>query len=240
MPPEASTSTCGCAALRALAAALSSAGGMLSSITMSAPAAAASRPSFRSRASTSIFAVKPAAVLATSTAFVIEPACHTWLSLSMTIWERSSLWVAAPPTSRAYFSTMRKPGVVLRVPATWPAQPSASAAARAWRAADATPEARASAFKAVRSPSNKRRAGPLTVATLTLPLDVSMSAPSSTSQETLQPPIASKVASKKGTPAKTPEDLHHSVASVCVSPTTNPPTSSDGQSSRSQPATVSR
>ena len=59
---------------------------------------------------------------------------------------------------------MRKPGVVLRVPATWPAQPSASAAARAFRAAEATPDARASAFNAVRSPNSKRRAGPLTVA----------------------------------------------------------------------------
>mmetsp|Transcript_11618 Transcript_11618/g.35829 ORF Transcript_11618/g.35829 Transcript_11618/m.35829 type:complete len:246 (-) Transcript_11618:411-1148(-) len=240
MPPDASTNRCGNCFLSSAAATFKSAGAMLSSMTMSAPAPAASTPSAKSRASTSILAVNPAAVLAVSTAFAMEPRCQTWLSLSMTICDRSRRCVAAPPTSSAYFSTMRKPGVVLRVPATWPCQPAARATSTAARAAVATPDARDSAFSAVRSPKRSFRAGPDTVATATLPPVASTCSPSRRSHATVQSPSASNVASKNGVPARTPELLHQSVAVVRASPTTSPPTSSDGQSSRSHAATVSR
>ena len=92
--------------------------------------------------------------------------------------------------------------------------------------------------RAVRSPKRSFRAGPTTVAALTLPLLASMAAPSSTSQVTTQSPSAAKVASKKGLPASTPLLLHQSVAVVTPSPTTRPPTSRLGQSSLSQSATV--
>ena len=48
-----------------------------------------------------------------------------WLSLSMIMLERSCLCGSIPPTSIPYFSTSRKPGVVLRVPATTPRKPHA-------------------------------------------------------------------------------------------------------------------
>ena len=125
------------------------------------------------------------------------------------------------------------------MPATWPAQPQERATSTHRRAADATPDARLRAFNAVRSPSSNLRAGPVTAATATLPFDTSIEVPSSTFQATRHP-NSSKVASKKGRPARTPLDLHQSVAVVSASPTTRPPTSSDGQSSLSHAATVSR
>ena len=66
-----------------------------------------------------------------------------------------------------------------------------------------------------------------------------MSVPSATAHVTAHL-SSSKVASKKGRPAKTPLLLHQRVALVSASPTTKPPTSRDGQSSRNQDATVSR
>lgn len=50
-----------------------------------------------------------------------------WLSLSMIMLERSCRWGSIPPTSIPYLSTRRKPGVVLRVPATMPLYPFARA-----------------------------------------------------------------------------------------------------------------
>mmetsp|Transcript_100 Transcript_100/g.392 ORF Transcript_100/g.392 Transcript_100/m.392 type:complete len:226 (-) Transcript_100:10-687(-) len=212
-------------------------------MTMSAPASQASHASAKSRHSISTLDEKPATALATRHASAIDPAAHTWLSLSMTICDKSSRCVAQPPTSSAYFSTMRKPGVVLRVPATAPRH-VAGTAARAVLAAVATPDARASVLSAVRSPSSRSRAGPVTVATATLPpgaVDASTRAPSSTSHSTVQPPPrASKVHSKNGTPASTPSDLPQSVAVTTRSPTTSPPTSTDGTSSRTHRATSSR
>mmetsp|Transcript_20770 Transcript_20770/g.70386 ORF Transcript_20770/g.70386 Transcript_20770/m.70386 type:complete len:225 (-) Transcript_20770:37-711(-) len=199
---------------------------------ISAPAVAASNASSRLRHSTSIFDEKPAADLATFTALVMEPALQTWLSLSMTICERSSRCVAAPPTKSAYFSTTRKPGVVLRVPATWPSQPCDLARVTHFRDAVATPEARESVFSAVRSPRRTLRTGPRTVAMASLPpCGGSRASPSLAIHVTWQP-RTSKAASKKGTPAKTPADLAYNVAVVSPSPTTSPPTSKDGQSSR--------
>ena len=53
-----------------------------------------------------------------------------WLSLSMIMLDRSCRCGSIPPTSIPYFSTSRKPGVVLRVPATMPLYPLARA--RSW------------------------------------------------------------------------------------------------------------
>ena len=50
-----------------------------------------------------------------------------WLSLSMIMLDRSCRCGSIPPTSIPYFSTSRKPGVVLRVPATMPLYPLARA-----------------------------------------------------------------------------------------------------------------
>ena len=56
-----------------------------------------------------------------------------WLSLSMIMLDRSCRCGSIPPTSIPYFSTSRKPGVVLRVPATVPRKPAARARSRTRR-----------------------------------------------------------------------------------------------------------
>ena len=53
-----------------------------------------------------------------------------WLSLSMIMLDRSCRCGSMPPTSIPYFSTSRKPGVVLRVPAMMPLYPCARAMSR--------------------------------------------------------------------------------------------------------------
>ncbi len=50
-----------------------------------------------------------------------------WLSLSMIMLDKSCRCASIPPTSMPYFSTSRKPGVVLRVPAMIPSYPCARA-----------------------------------------------------------------------------------------------------------------
>ncbi len=95
---------------------------------------------------------------------VILPDAQTWLSFSITIPLRSCLCMDAPPTSMAYFSTRRKPGVVLRVPATSPCQPPAVAIACSWEQRVAIPEALARQLRAGLSPRRRHLAGPLTTA----------------------------------------------------------------------------
>jgi len=56
--------------------------------------------------------------------WVMLPDDCIWLSFNITIDDRFCLWGSAPPTSNAYFSTKRKPGVVFLVPATFPFQPT--------------------------------------------------------------------------------------------------------------------
>mmetsp|Transcript_38876 Transcript_38876/g.76626 ORF Transcript_38876/g.76626 Transcript_38876/m.76626 type:complete len:282 (+) Transcript_38876:2036-2881(+) len=239
MPPDASTSKCGNCCLSAAAEVLRSGGAMLSNITMSAPAAAASTPSSSVRASTSILLLNPAARLACCTAAVMLPALHTWLSFNMTMLERSRRWVAAPPTSKAYFSTTLNPGVVLRVPAKCPCHPCAFATATALAASVATPEALLNVLSAVLSPRSKKRAGPRTMATTTFPpfaLDAATWSPSAARHSTVHPKC-SNTNSKKGEPASTPSLLPNRYASSSFSPTTRPPMSKLGQSSRTQPST---
>lgn len=92
------------------------------------------------------------------------PDAQMWLSFSITIPLRSCLCMDAPPTSIAYFSTSRNPGVVLRVPATLPRQPFAAATACSCAQRVAIPEARARQFRAGLSPRRRHLAGPLTTA----------------------------------------------------------------------------
>ena len=65
-------------------------------------------------------------------------------------------------TREPHFSTMPKPGVVFRVPATRPAQPCSRARLIALCAALATPDARDRMLSAVRSAISKFLVGPLT------------------------------------------------------------------------------
>lgn len=95
---------------------------------------------------------------------VILPDAQIWLSFSITIPLRSCLCMDTPPTSMAYFSTRRKPGVVLRVPATSPCQPLTVAIAWSWEQRVAIPEARARQLRAGLSPRSRHLAGPLTTA----------------------------------------------------------------------------
>eukprot|EP00732_Lithocolla_globosa_P006659 Lithocolla_globosa_v1_NODE_7877_length_891_cov_16.136364.p2 type:complete len:147 gc:universal NODE_7877_length_891_cov_16.136364:373-813(+) len=146
----------------------------------------------------------------------MDPVLQTWLSLSMIMEERSMRWVSHPPTSMAYFSTSRKPGVVLRVPATIPCHPCFSFNCCRRRALVATPLARASILSAGLSPRSRWRTGPRTMAAFLTRLKDS---PSSINHSTLQP-ICLKISSKNGFPAKTPSDFPNKKATSCFSPTT--------------------
>lgn len=95
---------------------------------------------------------------------VMLPDALTWLSFSMTIPLRSCLWVETPPTSMAYFSGRRKPGVVLRVPDSWPAQPADLATASSCCERLAMPDVLARQLRADLSPSKMHLAGPVTTA----------------------------------------------------------------------------
>ena len=102
------------------AATLRPSGRKLSNITISAPASTASSASSSLPTSTSILMLKPPTFLAAFTALVIDPMDQIWLSLSIIIELRSYRCASQPPTNIPYFSTIRKPGVVLRVPARMP------------------------------------------------------------------------------------------------------------------------
>lgn len=95
---------------------------------------------------------------------VILLEAHTWLSFNITIPLRSCLCMDTPPTSMAYFSGKRKPGVVLRVPATSPCHPLAVATAWSWEQRVAIPETRDKQLRAGLSPRRRHLAGPLTTA----------------------------------------------------------------------------
>lgn len=112
---------------------------------------------------------------------VILPEAQTWLSFSITIPLRSCLCMDTPPTSMAYFSTKRKPGVVLRVPATSPCHPLAVAVAWSWEQRVVIPEARARQLRAGLSPRRRHLAGPLTTA-----VNVTASGPVEVKQKTYE------------------------------------------------------
>ena len=95
---------------------------------------------------------------------MILPEAQTWLSFSITIPLRSCLCMDTPPTSMAYFSTNRKPGVVFRVPATCPCHPAFEVMYCSLEQRVAIPEARARQLRAGLSPRRTHLAGPLTTA----------------------------------------------------------------------------
>ena len=88
-----------------------------------------------------------------------RPAASLWLSLTIATSYRPMRLLVPPPARTAYFSSTRRPGVVLRVSSTVRLVP-ASASAQA-RVCVATPDMRQSRFSAVRSAvsSGPRRSG---------------------------------------------------------------------------------
>lgn len=190
-------------------------------MTMSVPASMASSASSSDLTSTSINKLNPETFRTASIAPLMDPyppidrmsrlpqlrvdldvpVDQTWLSLSMTMLDKSCLWASIPPTSIPYFSTNRNPGVVFRVPAIMPLYPFARAMSKnlldlwegsewryrfvRWRNAHfvAMPLHRASRLRATRSPSSRCRALPRTVATFLTGWNVS---PSCMCHSTLQ------------------------------------------------------
>ena len=96
--------------------------------------------------------------MARRTAWLTDPAMATWLSLMRTPEPRSKRWLLAPPMRTAYFSSRRKPGVVLRVSVMRRLVPWAAAVKA--RARVATPESRCRKLSAVRSAASRAAAEP--------------------------------------------------------------------------------
>ena len=112
IPPEASVSMR--PATRATASAIC-ATVMLSSNTASAPVARASSSCASESTSTSIFTRCPTEPRTRSIAWRTPPATATWLSLMSTASSSPKRWLLPPPARIACFSSIRRPGVVLRV-----------------------------------------------------------------------------------------------------------------------------
>ena len=90
---------------------------MLSSSTRSAPASSASRAARGSRPRPR--RAGPASTPRTaSNASATPPAATTWLSLTSAASDSDIRWLTPPPQRTAYFSSARRPGVVLRVSRT--------------------------------------------------------------------------------------------------------------------------
>src|SRR6266571_2041302 len=70
----------------------------------------------------------------------MPPAARMWFSLIRRPSSRPARWLLAPPTRTAYFSSTRRPGVVLRVSMTFACVPLTRS--HAWRLAVATPDRR--------------------------------------------------------------------------------------------------
>mmetsp|Transcript_34959 Transcript_34959/g.108737 ORF Transcript_34959/g.108737 Transcript_34959/m.108737 type:complete len:279 (+) Transcript_34959:203-1039(+) len=236
MPPlTSSVRPWGYLSLTFLAAALASAGGKLSSITTSAPAAAASRASSTRWHSTSILLEKPHAERALFTISGMEPPhAQTWLSLSIVMSLRLIRCGTPPPTMTAYFSTVRKPGVTFRVAATWPCQPwRCFTTTSAWVSV-AMPLARESRFSAVRSPCSNRCMGPRTLATKCRPSKCAA--------------VASKPAVRPVTrPVRSAVSALEPFVTICEGPTRSPsaarhsteqPSSSNTASKKGTPAST--
>ena len=130
---------------------------MLSSRIVSTPSASASSSCASVSTSSSIFAMWPRPARTRSMAGAMPPAATRWLSLISTASSRPKRWLKPPPQRTAYFSSTRRPGVVLRVQtmrAFVPATASTSA-----RVAVATPERWPTKFSATRSAVRMPRAG---------------------------------------------------------------------------------
>ncbi len=106
-----------------------------------------------------------------------------------------------PPTRTAYFSSARRPGVVLRVSSTVALVPaSASAHLRVWVA---TPDIRHSRLSAVRSAVSSERVGPVTTAS-TSPRATRVPSVIRWSKVAMPPEVAAKTWAATGRPATTP------------------------------------
>ena len=127
---------------------------MLSSSTRSAPASTASPTSSTESPSTSTGTSGNAARTARN-ASATPPAATTWLSLTIAASDSDMRWLTPPPQRTAYFSSARRPGVVLRVSRTAAPVPSTASAQR--RVSVAMPDSRHSRFSAVRSPVSSPR-----------------------------------------------------------------------------------
>ena len=131
------------------------------------------------------------------------PAASLWLSLTIATSYRPIRLLVPPPARTAYFSRIRRPGVVLRVSSTMaPVPASASAQARVWVA---TPDSRQSRFSAVRSAVSSARVGPVTVASTSPRATRSPSWTSAVDERSAVPPPArSNTAAATASPATTP------------------------------------
>ena len=139
-----------------------SAGVKLSSIMTSAPAS--STGGICSSASTSTSIANPAffsravRTAAASLSPFEAPAAARWLSFSITRSKSPILWLYPPPHAKAYFSSTRNPGVVLRVSSNFVGEsPSASTY---FAVSVATPDSLCRKFNIMRSACNITRAEP--------------------------------------------------------------------------------
>ena len=123
---------------------------------MSAPAAMAASSPGRSTTSTSILSIAPACARARRTASATPPQAATWLSLMRIPSPSANRWFLPPPARTAAFSSMRQPGVVLRVSRRRVRPPPAASASAQRRVAVATPERRCRKLSAVRSAGEER------------------------------------------------------------------------------------
>ena len=164
------------------------------------------------------------------------PAASLWLSLIIATSYRPMRLLVPPPTRTAYFSSARRPGVVLRVSSTVAFVPASSSAhLRVWVA---TPDIRQSRFSAVRSAVSRDRVGPVTTAS-TSPRTTR--APSSTrwSKVAVPPEVAAKTCGRDRQPG------HHagrratnSAVSVCSAGIVASLVTSRGGSPRSSASAV--
>ena len=151
-PPEASSVMRAPRSRACLTASARSRAWKLSSRITSAPASMASSSCARSSTSTAMRSPCGALARARRTASRTDPTSATWLSLIRIPEARSERWLTPPPVRTAYFSSARRPGVVLRVSVTRTLAPSA-AATKAWVSV-AIPERRCRKLTAVRSPAS--------------------------------------------------------------------------------------
>ena len=160
MPPDTSSAVSGRELARtSLTHAATSSVVMLSSITMSAPAATAS--STWSARSHSTSTARPGhSSFARFTASAM-PSSARWLSFTSTRSDSEPRWFTPPPARTAAFSSARRPGSVLRV-SRMRASPPAAAASTNRRVMVAIPERWHRKLSAVRSPVSTGRRGPVT------------------------------------------------------------------------------
>ena len=118
-------------------------------------------------------------------------------------------WFVPPPQRTAYFSSARRPGVVLRVSRMRVGVPSVSSAKR--RVSEAIPHRRPTRLSATRSPVSTARAGPSTTASTAGTSETAAPSSSLCSSATVGS-SAWKTAAATGTPQTTPGSSRSSSA----------------------------